>query len=364
MGDGWVIGDDHGMEACGSEVWILARKNSLFFITTPTSTHQARTGRAIFPLRKAYQWPPKHTVGMSEYWKSTPKYWCKYCSVFVKDTKFERQQHDATPRHQGGIQRSLRELHKGKEREDREKQRAQNEIARLDGIVGGKSTDGAPALKSAQSGSGKAPAKQASAEERKKQMQQLADMGVAVPEEFRREVALAGEWERVSVKPVITAETSRVKSEGGEANIDSLAFGVRKRKFEDQIEEEAVHAVVKKQAWGSRFKTYPGKGGNGDSDLDALLGGLAPKKEATVNEETKTKPEADPATIVIKAEQRTEPKEEQEKPDAYVLEKTTAPDSPDPGVKAEEESKLSAISELPGAGIVFKKRKPKAAKKT
>lgn len=301
---------------------------------------------------------------MSEYWKSTPKYWCKYCSVFVKDTKFERQQHDATPRHQGGIQRSLRELHKGKEREDREKQRAQNEIARLNGVVGGKSTDGAPAPKAAQSGLGKAPAKQASAEERKKQMQQLADMGIAVPEEFRREVALAGEWERVSVKPVVTAETMRVKSEGGEANIDGLAFGIRKRKFEDQIEEEAIHAVVKRQAWGSKFKTYPGKGGNGDEDLDALLGGLAPKKEATADEEIEVKPEADSAATTIKSEQPSELKDEETKPDVDVSDKATAPEISETGVKAEEESKLSAIPELPGAGVVFKKRKPKVAKKS
>lgn len=301
---------------------------------------------------------------MSEYWKSIPKYWCKYCSVFVKDTKFERQQHDATPRHQGGIQRSLRELHKGKEREDREKQRAQNEIARLNGVVGGKSTEGAPAPQVAHSRPGKAPAKQVSTEERKKQMQQLADMGVAVPEEFRREVALAGDWERVSAKPVVTAETMRVKSEGGEANIDGLAFGIRKRKFEDQIEGEAMHAVVKKQAWGSKFKTYPGKEGNGDSDLDALLGGLAPKKEPTSEEEIAVRPEADSVAAAIKSEQTSEPKDEEANLVLDVPGKTTEPNILETGVKAEEESKLSTIPELPGAGIVFKKRKPKAAKKT
>ncbi|TID21808.1 U1 zinc finger domain protein [Venturia nashicola] len=297
---------------------------------------------------------------MSEYWKSTPKYWCKYCSVFVKDTKFERQQHDAKPRHQGGIQRSLRELHKGKEREDREKQRAQNEIARLNGVVGGKTTD-AP---KAQGGSGKTPAKQTSAEERKRQMQQLADMGVAVPEEFRREVALAGDWERVSVKPVDTAETMRVKSEGGEANVESLAFGIRKRKFEDQIEEEAIHAVVKRQAWGSKFKTYPGKGGTVDSDVDALLDGLAPKKEVIVEEETEVKPDTVSAAAAIKSEQPSQTNDEGANLDVDVSGKTLEPEISENSIKAEEESKLSVIPELPGAGIVFKKRKPKGAKKT
>jgi hypothetical protein len=305
---------------------------------------------------------------MSEYWKSTPKYWCKYCNVFVKDTKFEKQQHEATPRHQGGIQRSLRDLHKGKAREDREKQRAKDEVARLNGVVGGKSTDEAPPSNTTPSGSGKAPAKQASAEERKKQMQQLADMGVAVPEEFRKEVALAGEWERVSVKPVVTAETMRVKSEGGEANIDSLAFGIRKRKFEDQIEEEAIHAVTKRQAWGSKFKTYPGRTENGDDDIDALLGGLAAKKEGEVDAKTEVKleavvGEAEPTTEVD-SEQIPATKDEEAQVEAGSSEELAAPVIADTGIKAEEDSKLSSIPELPGAGIVFKKRKPKVAKKT
>lgn len=262
----------------------------------------------------------------------------------------------------------MRELHKGKEREDREKQRAQNEIARLNGVVGGKSADDASASKPTPSSSGKAPAKQASTEDRKRQMQQLVDMGIAVPDEFRKEVALAGEWERVSVKPVVTAETMRVKSEGGEANIDSLAFGIRKRKFEDQIEEEAIHAVAKRQAWGSKFKAYPGKGGTGDADLDALLGGLVTKQEVTADTDIEVKPEVawsgvEPA-IVPEYQQVSEGKGEEAQPNADISDKAAVPETLETGIKPEEEVKLSAIPELPGGSIVFKKRKPKVAKKT
>jgi hypothetical protein len=64
-----------------------------------------------------------------------PKYWCKFCVTFVKDTKFERQQHEATGRHQGNIQRSLRGLHREQETEQRNKARAQAEVARLNGLV-------------------------------------------------------------------------------------------------------------------------------------------------------------------------------------------------------------------------------------
>ncbi|MBE7181524.1 MAG: hypothetical protein INR71_10015, partial [Terriglobus roseus] len=66
-----------------------------------------------------------------------PKYWCKFCKTYVRDTKFERQQHDATGRHQSNIQRSLRTLHRDAERGERDKQRARDEVARLNGVVGG-----------------------------------------------------------------------------------------------------------------------------------------------------------------------------------------------------------------------------------
>src|ERR1700743_2697962 len=132
---------------------------------------------------------------MSEYWKSTvsphilptyqafkprtnvysfqqPKYWCKFCKVYVRDTKLERSQHEATGRHQGAIQKSLRDLHKGQEREQREAQRAKDEVARLNGMVGGSaasksSSASGPALQSS-SGSA-APKKQATVEDRKRQ---------------------------------------------------------------------------------------------------------------------------------------------------------------------------------------------------
>ena len=50
---------------------------------------------------------------MSEYWKSTPKYWCKHCGIYVRDTKLERTNHEATGKHQGALKRFLRDLHRG-----------------------------------------------------------------------------------------------------------------------------------------------------------------------------------------------------------------------------------------------------------
>ena len=72
---------------------------------------------------------------MAEYWKSTPSYWCKFCSIYVRETPIERKNHEASAKHQNNIQRSLRDLHKNKEREDRDKQRAKDEVARLNGVL-------------------------------------------------------------------------------------------------------------------------------------------------------------------------------------------------------------------------------------
>ncbi|MCJ1359147.1 MAG: hypothetical protein MMC33_009147 [Icmadophila ericetorum] len=68
---------------------------------------------------------------MSEHWKSTPKFWCKHCKIYIRDTKIEKQNHEATPKHQGNLKRFLGDLHRDHEKDEREKQRAKDEVARL-----------------------------------------------------------------------------------------------------------------------------------------------------------------------------------------------------------------------------------------
>jgi hypothetical protein len=297
---------------------------------------------------------------MSEYWKSTPKYWCKYCKDYFKDTKFEKAAHEATPRHQGNIQRSLRTLHREKEQEDRQKQRAKDEVARLNGVVGGKS--GSTSIPVAASVGKREAPKEASAEERKKQIKQLAEMGVVVPEEYRREMAMAGEWQTVSVTPVAEPST-------GVLGPGSLAFGVRKRKMEEEAEEEAaeVAAAVKHKQWGSKFKTYPGKKSRLDEDgddVEALLGGIITKDEPK-DEEVDVKWEHGDNIPADSTEQPldvapTIKKEESLEEGAAPIKIEAQP--LDPAVKMED----AAIAEEkpPGGGIVFKKRKPKIIRQT
>ncbi|KAF2131749.1 U1 zinc finger domain-containing protein [Dothidotthia symphoricarpi CBS 119687] len=223
---------------------------------------------------------------MSEYWKSTPKYWCKFCAVYVKDTKFERAQHEATGRHQGSIQRSLRGLHREQEAEQRTKARAQAEVARLNGLV-------PTASPSVATGTGGPPPtfekrveKKATVEDRKRQWDQLAAMGVALPEEARTDMGMAGDWK------VVKQEVVGVVSGDGEFKAMALNKGVHKR-MPDEDEEEARERemITKKKGWGHTYKTFPGS--KGEVDVDSLFGavgrdaGVKVEREGTVEESVK-----------------------------------------------------------------------------
>ncbi|KAI9883632.1 MAG: hypothetical protein M1823_004597 [Watsoniomyces obsoletus] len=209
---------------------------------------------------------------MSEYWKSTPKYWCKHCKTYVRDTKIERTQHEATGRHQGNLKRFLRDLHRGQEREGREKERAKAEVERLNGVVAGQgsSTSGAAGGTTSKRDSLRTlappPPRKVTPEERKRQMAQLAEMGVAVPEEFRGDLALAGQWQVVAEHRIKSQEEEEEDKKNFRNSRD------RKRKVgNEESESEEEEEPRRRKAWGSSIKTYPG-GQFPEDDLDALLG--------------------------------------------------------------------------------------------
>ncbi|EAT85388.1 hypothetical protein HBI56_136110 [Parastagonospora nodorum] len=274
---------------------------------------------------------------MAEYWKSTPKYWCKFCETYVKDTKFERGQHEATGRHQGNIQRSLRGLHRAQENEQREKSRAQAEVARLNGLVPSESK-GPPSVAT---GSGGPPPtyekrteKKATLEDRKKQWEQLAAMGITLPDQARGDLAIAGEWKTVSTE--VVGEVN----EDGEFTKVALNKGVRKRKLDEEEEEqkEAGEIITKRKGWGHTYKSFPGSNG-GEDDVESLL--------------AKKKPQVDAAEST--AGGSTLKKEETQADDVGVaLQDIPTAEEAEASIKKEEDAPTAPA-------IVFKKRK-KAAK--
>ncbi|GKT59926.1 U1 zinc finger domain-containing protein [Colletotrichum tofieldiae] len=297
---------------------------------------------------------------MSEYWKSTPKYWCKHCSIFVRDTKLERQNHEATGKHQGALKRFLRDLHRGHEQEEREKERAKREVERLKGIAPGSSASSFSAPSYSRPGSSAPPT--STEAQRKQQMEQLAEMGVSIPTEFRGDMALAGEW-TVTATKVIDEDAQKEKP------VEAKAIGIRKREQteEEREEEEAVRGLFKRpKKWGST-KTMP----EDDKDLDALLSSstlLRPvKKEEPV--ETDVKTEESPAEGEVKKEEGAEdvapeansdvPAIKREPTDEDAGKGLDVPALGDDAVKKEDGAEAADSTEAAAPAVVFKKRKPK-----
>jgi hypothetical protein len=231
---------------------------------------------------------------MASHWKSTPSYWCKFCSIYVRDTSIERKNHEASAKHQNNIQRSLRELHKGKEREERDKQRAKDEVARLNNLVGGKKVSVTPSASTGPKVTGLKDVTPATKTQqavptyaqRKAQAEQLVALGVKLPPELEREFYGTGGWQTVSetvVENDVKGERSLADIIKGEEDSKDAAQaeinrGIHKRKADD--EEEDTQPKQRK-VWGSTKRTYPGSTGDDDDeqDLDVLLSGVGVKKE-------------------------------------------------------------------------------------
>lgn len=260
-------------------------------------------------------------------------------------------QHEATGKHQGNLRRFLKGIQDGQERGEREKQRAKTEVDRLNKVVGGSAAgpsdhDGAANRKSQSLST----APQVSVAERKKQIAQLVEMGIAVPDEFRGEMAMAGDWRVVSQRPV--EETA---SEG------PLSVGVRKRKHEGEEEEEEVGKVVATRGWGSTSRRYPVADEGSAPDLDALLSGVTSVKKDDAVPDLKNEESEEKSTLTFAKDEKAEIKNELETP-------ATA----NPALVKKEESARSfepvnsslhdipTVEEALVAGVVFKKRKPKS----
>lgn len=292
---------------------------------------------------------------MSDVWRSTPRYHCKFCNTFVRDTKLDKQQHEATGRHQGAVQRSIRTLHKDNEREKREKQKIKDEVARLNGIVSGGGVLASGAAAGPTKSSGPTTVRQASEAERKKQVAQLADMGVAIPDGFRREMALAGEWETVVERPV--KKGSSLKQERDvKPDVNALdAAHSRKRAREDEVDENEAGAG--ERGWGTKFKSYKSAERATDSDIEALFKGGA----SSASQNTVTK------GVVLKGNTSVKPEPE----DARDVPIKTEDDDLPPQHTPQNATSLTTDAEIPvkqeegsedPPPVVFKKRKAKVPK--
>ena len=171
-------------------------------------------------------------------------------------------------------------------------------------------------------------------------MAQLAEMGITVPDEFRRELAMAGTWEAI---PGTTGNETQ------SSPIDALSVGIRKRKVEQIEDEEPVEEPsTARKGWGIKTRVYPGGSSLSDPDLDVLLaGGKLPKKEDTSADVMPN--EVLDRTVAEVPGYLSD--------DKSVIEKAIEA-SEDAGIGTPR----AVSSSEPVPGVVFKKRKPKFAK--
>jgi hypothetical protein len=203
----------------------------------------------------------------------------------VRDTPFERKQHESTAKHQNNLKRFLRDIQNNHERTERDKERAKAEVDRLNKITGSGTGTASPQPATVSStSSGPSVRKSASgpltADDQKRQWSQLAEMGIQVPDSFRAEMAMAGSWQSLP-KPT---QDQPVEEE-------SLSKGIRKRKLDEEEEEAEEQVSFKSRSrttWGKTTKQYPGQS---TSDLDALLSATLPVKKDKLDATDQEKPD-------------------------------------------------------------------------
>ena len=280
----------------------------------------------------------------------------------MRDTKLERTQHDASGKHQSAIQKTLRTIHRTNETEKREQEKAKAEVARLNRLTGTgtPSTVGGSSSSSSKWGNvsvakreptyTKEPVRQATMEERRRQMAQLAAMGVAIPNEFRQDMAMPGDWQVVETKPV-----------EGEYRDQKIAVGVRKRKLEggtdgtgySDDEGREYGGERRRPKWGTGTKSYPRQ--REVEGVDDLLSRSIRLKDVAVEDEVGVKKEE--GTNVKKEEELDVKKEEDldEKCATHVISASMGDQDINPEIKADED-----VPSVPRP--VFKKRKMKGIK--
>ncbi len=166
-------------------------------------------------------------------------------------------------------------------------------------------------------------------------------MGVEVPEEFRRELAVPGEWSVTNTRIINPEEGNK------SVKLEAKALGVRRRVEEEKDEEEEIEKKRKKR--GPMYRQYPGNEAE-DHDLDALLSQItAPNVKQEVEDkrdeaQVQPQPPTDDSVDV-----KPDPE------DAFEL--TDIP--PVGGASADAASEVKQEEGQPSSGVVFKKRKAK-----
>ncbi|RPA99404.1 hypothetical protein L873DRAFT_1789735 [Choiromyces venosus 120613-1] len=286
---------------------------------------------------------------MSEYWKSTPRYYCKHCKMYVTDTPLSKKNHDASLKHQGNLKRFLRDLHRNNEREKNAAENAKREVARLNALAGGSSASASNSSSSSTTVARPLPPRQPAGvltdAERKRQMKELESLGVALPDDYRAEMALMGEWK--SSEEVVSDVPERKMTE--KEKVQEEIRQDLKRKFDEEQAERKWKALDEDEKAIRSFKietkSYPGMEDEDEGSLERLLKSKGKGKEVVVQREPEVKQE--------EADSEAGPKIKAEEPDS----------PPEIHASEENDGAATVVKKEEGTGVVFKKRRVKNIRK-
>lgn len=281
--------------------------------------------------------------------------------MFVVDTPVSKKNHDASPKHQGCLKRFLRDLHRANEREQTAAESAKREVARLNALVGGlgsSSSAGASSFTGPSSIYKQVP-RATNEEERKRQLKELEALGVALPDEARRELAMVGDWEETSVEARRAGSRKLTEKEMVQMELAKQ----QKSKFEEEEKERKWNAMDEDEramrGFSIQTKTYPGQ----DEGAEQFSPGMlfrgkgrekAPEAIGKEDEQVKVKKEEghDDALATCRAEE-----------DEVAAVKREQDETEGINVKLEEGVKRGSEAAAVSEGIVFKKRKVKNIRK-
>lgn len=280
--------------------------------------------------------------------------------MFVVDTPVSKKNHDASPKHQGSLKRFLRDLHRANEREQTAAESAKREVARLNALVGS-SASGARPHKQLPT---PAPPRATNEDERKRQLKELEALGVALPDEARRELAMVGDWEETSVEARRAGGRKMTEKEMVQVELAKQ----QKRKFEEEEKERKWNTMDEDEramrGFSIQTKVYPGQDeAAGQFDPGMLFKGKSREKAPEV-----VKKEDEQVTVTKEEGHDDAParkKEEEEDVGAAPV-KHEQDDTEGINIKSEqgvevkkEDSEAAAV----GDGVIFKKRKVKNIRK-
>ena len=179
-------------------------------------------------------------------------------------------------------------------------------------------------------------------------MAKLAELGISIPEEYRREIAMAGEWQTTAQRLIY----DEIKKEGEEKDSKSngMNVGLHKRKLEGQEEEEQSGGSMINRGWGSTMRSYPG---DEMDDLEKLLGSTSGLIKTDGQEIRATQTSSGTDQTAAQGTERSNPQAPQLKKEEFSEEAacTTQIEGIDGPVKLEDETAQDTI--------MFKKRKTK-----